>query len=403
METTLTTFLRGKIRVHQPAAGYRFNVDSVCLAAFSWVRAGEEVLDLGTGSGILLLLLAHFHLPHSMVGVELQPDIAELASRNFEENGWAAYARAVAADFRSPGAFNEGAFDLVVSNPPYYEAGRGMESPDPGRAVSRHSMSAGIGDVLAAGARALRPLGRLCLLCPAPRFGELLQLAPASGLSPRLARWVRSSPGKEPHLALVQLRKCEGRGLVTLPPLTIREDASRYSDEMAHWLGETGPLEPRFLCDVMLGRLARYLRLLGWDAAYANDAEDDWLLFQARRTGRVLVTRDRPLLARCRKEKVRAFDPSCDEPPAQLERLRTAHALDGRLVPRCIGCNAPVLPVERREALGKVPRYTYLTHERFSACPSCGKLTWDGSHLERFRKNVLEEIDPAKKEDKGEI
>jgi len=385
MEKTLTTFLRGKIHVHQPASGYRFNIDSVCLASFSWVRAGESVLDLGTGSGILLLLLAHFHLPVSLLGVELQPELAELASRNFEENGWSALGRAVAADFRKPGAFPEGALELAVCNPPYYEAGRGLPSPDDSRAMARHSLSAGLADVLSAGARALKAGGRLCLLCPAPRFSELLASAPAAGLNPHVVRWVRSSPASEPHLALVQFRKEALQSPVTLLPLTLRENSGDYSSEVALWLGEREPPEPRFLCDVMVGRLARYLRLAGLDAAYTNRAEDEWLLAQARRSGRVLITRDRPLLARCKKERVRAFDPGSDVPRDQLARVREAFRMEAEHSPRCMDCDAPVLEVERREALGKVPPYTYLTHERFSACPCCGKLTWEGSHLARFQ------------------
>lgn len=388
METTLTQFLGGRIRVHQPASGYRFNIDSVCLAAFSWVCAGESVLDLGTGSGILLLLLAHFHLPGSMLGVELQPDLAELASRNFEENGWSSFGRAVAADFRNPGAFPEGAFDLVVCNPPYHEAGRSFPSPDESRAVARHSLSANLGDVLSAGALALKERGRLCLLCPAPRFPELLALAPESRLALRLVRWVCSSPSSEPHLALLQFRKKAGRGPVTLPYLTLRGPSGDYTDEVDLWLGKKDPPAPRFLCDVMVGRLARYLRLVGLDATYTNKAEDEWLVAQAQRSGRVLITRDRPLLARCRKEKVQAFDPASDEPREQLARVRKAFQREASLGPRCMECNAAVIPVERHEALGKVPPYTYLTHERFSACPCCGKLTWEGSHLERFRKMI---------------
>jgi tRNA1Val (adenine37-N6)-methyltransferase len=387
MESTLTTFLRGKIRVHQPVAGYRFNVDSVCLAAFSWVRAGESVLDLGTGSGFLLLMLAHFHLPGSMLGVEIQPELASLAARNLEENGWPSSGSIVTADFRDPGALPGGAFDLAVCNPPYYEAGRGLESPDAGRALARHSFSAGFSDVLASAARALKPRGRLCLLCPAPRFSELLSLAPTQGLTPRLVRWVRSDAASEPHLALVQMAK-ETRGEpLALPPLSLR-DGGAYTAEMAFWLGESEPPEPRFLCDVMVGRLARYLRLAGFDAAYSNSAEDGWLLSGARRSARILVTRDRPLLARCRKEGVMAFDPESDSPREQFARFRGAFPAGEGAAPRCLECNAPAMPVERGEALGRVPPYTFLTHARFSACPSCGKLTWEGSHLERFRREV---------------
>lgn len=391
MKSSLTVFLGGKIRVHQPVRGYRFNVDSVCLSSFAWVREGETVLDLGTGSGILLLILANFHHPGSLVGVEIQPGVAEMAARNLEENGLSETGRILAADFRVPAAFPEGRFDLVVCNPPYYEVGREKASPDPARAMARHSFTAGFDEVLAAGARALGPGGRFCLLCPGARLAEVLAAARAAGLRGRLMRPVRSAPGAEPHLVLLQLRREEGRGCVSLPPLLIRGGEGTYTPELAYWLGQREPATPRFFCDAMLGRLARYLRLSGADAAYARGADDDWLLAEAERSGRILLTRDRPLLARCGKAGVRGFDPGSDAVGEQLGRVAESFLESPERGPlRCVDCNAPVLPVDRCQALGKVPPYTYLTHEQFSACPCCGKLTWEGSHLGRFRKEVIE-------------
>jgi tRNA1Val (adenine37-N6)-methyltransferase len=390
-QTTLTSFLRGKIRVHQAEAGRRFTIDSVCLASFSWVREGERVLDLGTGTGILLLLLGHFHHPGHLVGVEVQPDLARLAALNLEENGWSGEGRIVAADVRDPRAFPEAGFDLVVSNPPYHEAERGLVSPDPGRATARHSLSAGYTEFLDAARRALAPGGRFCFVAPAGRLPEILGLAATRGLPPCLVRPLRSTVSDEPHLVLIQLRKAASAPFLTLPPMILRGEDGAYTPEVALWLGDAEPPGPRFICDVMVGKLARYLRLAGADAAYAREAEDDWLMDQARRSGRVLLTRDRPLLAECSRSGVSAFDPGHDDPKRQMELVSRAFARGGTLGdrPRCLDCNAPVLPVDRQEASGKVPRYTYLTHERFTACPCCGKLTWEGSHLERFRREVL--------------
>jgi hypothetical protein len=138
----------------------------------------------------------------------------------------------------------------------------------------------------------------------------------------------------------------------------------------------------------MLGTLSRYLRLTGWDAAYARKAEDSWLLDECARSGRVLLTRDRPLLARCSMTGVTALDPGSDVPRDQLAAMRGAFPSKSPGVPRCLKCNAPTAELNREGARGKVPPYTHLTHERFNACPCCGKITWEGSHLERFRKDV---------------
>jgi tRNA1Val (adenine37-N6)-methyltransferase len=389
MDTTLTPFLRGKIRVHQPAKGYRFNVDSVLLAGFAWARDGETVLDLGTGSGILLLLLAHRHHLSRFLGVELQPELAGLARRNLEENGWSERGAILEGDLRNSALIPPGRFDLVVCNPPYGEPGRGMRSADPQRALARTGEAAPLQEVLAAARRALAPGGRACLVLPLERLAEALAAAEAAGLAPHLLRRVRHREGAEPHLALIQFLRGGSRRLLNLPDLALTASGGAYTAEVLKWMGDAPEDPPRVLCDVMLGKLARYLRLLGVDAAYARKAEDDWLLEEARRSGRILLTRDRPLLAQCPKAGVESFDPGSDAAKEQLARFRRAFSLSlGGRPPRCLRCNASPLPVRREEVRGLVPPYTYLTHTRFRACPCCGKLTWEGSHLERFQGQV---------------
>lgn len=389
-DTTLTPFLRGRIRVHQPERGYRFNIDSVVLAGFAWAREGERLLDLGAGTGILCLLLAHRHHLSSFTAVEIQPELAALAERNVEENGWTGTGRVVAGDLRSPDAVSSGAFDLVVCNPPYYHPGRGQAAANPQRALSRQGFSAEPADVLAAASRALAPGGRFCLVWPAPRLAELLASLPPAGLHPRLLRHVHDSAGSPPHLTLLQTTPAEGRGCLTLPPVVLRGSDHAFTPEVARWLGEVEPEGPRVFCDVMVGRLARYLRLTGVDAAYWRGAEDAWLVTECQRSGRTLLTRDRPLLARAARAGLDARDPASDSAAEQLAWFRAGFpsAAPGAR-PRCLACNAPTMTVEREEARGKVPPYTALTHRQFSACPCCGKLTWEGSHLERFKKTVM--------------
>lgn len=391
-ETTRTPFLRGKIHVHQPKKGYRFNVDSVALAGFAWVRDGERVLDLGTGSGILLLLLGHHHHPGTLTGIELQEDLAALAARNLEENGWGDRGRVVHGDLRDPDALGRRDFDLVLCNPPYQVAGRGQTSATPQRALARQSFSAELPDVVAAAARALAPGGRFCIVAPAARQTDLLAALGPAGLCPSLLRQVLDRPGREAHLVLLQACALPPRGCLTLPPLVLKDESGAYGPEMRFWLGHDTPGGPRFFCDCMLGTLSRYLRLMGCDAAYARKAEDSWLLGECARSGRVLLTRDRPLLARCAKAGVPALDPGGDVPRDQLDAVRRAFPSLSAGTPRCLKCNAPTAALNREDARGRVPPYTHLTHEHFNACPACGKLTWEGSHLARFRKDVTREL-----------
>jgi len=389
VEVSLTHFLGGALRVRQPARGYRFNVDSVLLARFAGTLDGERVLDLGAGTGILLLLAGHFGHPSRLCGVEIQEALADLCRENLAENGWDDRSEAVAADLRSPGAFPEGAWDLVVANPPYHGAGRSQACADPAKDTARRDASLAPGELFAAAARALAPRGRFCFLMPAPRREELSEALAHSGLHVRVCQAVRPDGASPAHLHLIQARREPGRGPLVLPDLPLRVAPREYQPEVARYLrGERGAA-PRFFADVMVGRLAKALRLLGYDAAYDRRAEDGWLLHESARTGRVLLTRDRALLAAAAKRRTEAFDPGDDAVLRQLEAVRERYGgPPGEGRPRCLCCNRPPEELERERARGRVPAYTWLTHDRFRACPGCGTLTWEGSHLERFRARI---------------
>ncbi len=387
----LTPFFGGAVRIHQPESGYRFNIDSVLLAGFAWARTNERLLDLGTGSGVLMLLLAHRHHLKSFVGVEIQQEMAALAARGVEENGWSERGTVATVDFRRQEAFEEGAFDLVVCNPPYFGAHSGRTSSDPGRAFARQGFTATLLDVLAAGGRALDRGGRFCMVWPASRSSELPSAVRAAKLHLRLRREVRPCRGEPAYLLLLQLVKEEVGKTLELPSLFVRGEGGAYTEEVAGWLGKRGPSCASFLCDAMVGKLARYLRLLGVDASYGRDAEDEWLLEEAKRTGRVLLTRDGELLARASKAGIAGWNPGSDDPARQLVSVARAFKIEtGTAIsaPRCLCCNAPLIILDRNGARGFVPPYTFLTHTHFSACPCCGKLTWEGSHLSRFRTDI---------------
>lgn len=392
MDTDLTIFLNGTLRVHQPRRGYRFSVDSVLLAGFARSIEGERVLDLGTGAGILLLLLkAHYH-PGPLTGVEIQGEFADLARRNLTENGFDEEARIAYGDLRDPAVVPEASFDLIVSNPPFYHSGRVQSSPDPRKASARDDRTFTLGDLAAGAARALAPSGRLCFILPTDREGEALCALASSGLHPALLRRVRNLPDAPDHRTMVQARFTSGGPPLELPPLPIRTAPDAYSEEVRLLLRQLPPRQPRFFCDAMLGTLARYLRLLGTDAAYARGADDGWLARECLRSGRILLTRDRELARRAGGTGLSSFNPDDDRPPRQLALVRREYPdLAPTGTGRCLRCDAELLPMERDAARGRVPPYTWLTRERFHACPCCGKLTWEGSHLERFAKIVRSE------------
>lgn len=145
---------------------------------------------------------------------------------------------------------------------------------------------------------------------------------------------------------------------------------------------------PRLMCDEMLGRLARWLRLLGVDTACLKGVDDDAILAAAQREGRVLLTRDVALAARMPGALlVRAL-----EPEAQLREAVQALGLQpdrARLMTRCSLCNAELVRAGRAEAEGHVPEAAFASHEAYWRCPGCRKWYWRGTHAVRIEERLL--------------
>ncbi len=155
------------------------------------------------------------------------------------------------------------------------------------------------------------------------------------------------------------------------------------------------PIEPRFLLDGHLGRLATYLRMLGFDCLYRNDYDDEQLAQIAQQEGRILLSRDRRLLMRTTVTYgycLRSLD--------LLEQLNEAierFDLRSRLAPfhRCLRCNHPLEPVAKEVVLDRLEPLTKLYFDDFQICPACGQIYWKGSHYEKMQK-LVEEISKNK-------
>ncbi|MFQ5790457.1 MAG: Mut7-C RNAse domain-containing protein [Acidobacteriota bacterium] len=145
---------------------------------------------------------------------------------------------------------------------------------------------------------------------------------------------------------------------------------------------------PRFVADAMVGKLARWLRILGADVLYDPSLQDHQLLSLARREKRILLTRDAPLASRASNPPT-LFIKSIDF-RRQLVQVVETYRLDPRqnLFSRCIDCNALLEPARREEVRGKVPPYVYSTQARFKHCPCCDKYLWGGTHRHHMQQTL---------------
>ncbi len=158
--------------------------------------------------------------------------------------------------------------------------------------------------------------------------------------------------------------------------------------EAAHRLRPGLLAGARFVCDTHLGRLAAYLRMLGFDATYRNDFPDDQIACLSATEQRVLLTRDRGLLKR--RTVVRGYFVRASNPREQLQEIVERYDLldQIRLFTRCMKCNAPLQPVRKEEVLERLPPRTRQYHDEFRFCPGCGKIYWQGSHYRRMRRLI---------------
>lgn len=145
---------------------------------------------------------------------------------------------------------------------------------------------------------------------------------------------------------------------------------------------------PRFVVEPTLGRLARWLRILGCDVLYGPNYSGRGLLSAARREERVVLTRDRRLARRADLPRFLLIED--DRFREQLRQVVSAFHIDaaGGLFERCVECNGALEAVAREEVAGRVPEFVFATQESFRKCSRCGHLYWEGTHVERVRREL---------------
>lgn len=229
---------RGGLRVIQRADAFRFGTDAVLLADFAAPRRHDRVCDMGTGTGIIPLLLYARENTISADAVEIQPDMADMAARSMAMNGLNEKIRVLLGDLRSIRTLLPHArYDLVTCNPPYGKAGGTLLNPDASKRLARHEESCAIEDVACAAAWLLQNGGRLCCVFPAARMIELSDAMRKYRMAPKRIRMVHSRVEKAAHLCLMEGMLDARPGLIIEPPLVIYDENNAYTPELRRIYG----------------------------------------------------------------------------------------------------------------------------------------------------------------------
>lgn len=217
----------------QTDESFKLSTDSVLLADFANMSRVRSCLDLGSGAGVLTVLLAAKNPEAQLTGVEIQSEYAELSRQNLSVNGMGGRARILSADLREHRSlFAAESFDLCVSNPPYFSENSGYTAPAEHRAIARDERNCSLGDICAAAKWALRWGGSFAMVHRPERLSEIFCAMTEAGIEPKRLRMVCHSAERAPSLVLIEGRRGGNKGLKIESPLILTGADGRDSEEI---------------------------------------------------------------------------------------------------------------------------------------------------------------------------
>ena len=220
-------------RILQKKDGFCFGMDAVLLAGFARVQAGERALDLGTGTGIIPILLSAKTAGDSFTGLEIQEAFAEMAGRSVQLNGLADRVKIVQGDIREASRlFGKASFDVVTSNPPYMNDAHGLKNPDLPKAIARHEVLCTLAELVRETALLLKPGGRFYLVHRPHRLVEIITVLREYKLEPKRMKLVHPFIDKEANMVLIEAFRGGGPMMKVEAPIIVYQEPGVYTSEI---------------------------------------------------------------------------------------------------------------------------------------------------------------------------
>jgi len=220
-------------RILQKKDGFCFGMDAVLLSGFARVQAGERALDLGTGTGIIPILLSAKTAGDSFTGLEIQEAFAEMAGRSVQLNGLADRVKIVQGDIREASRlFGKASFDVVTSNPPYMNDAHGLKNPDLPKAIARHEVLCTLAELVRETALLLKPGGRFYLVHRPHRLVEIITVLREYKLEPKRMKLVHPFIDKEANMVLIEAFRGGGPMMKVEAPMIVYKEPGVYKSEI---------------------------------------------------------------------------------------------------------------------------------------------------------------------------
>ena len=208
-------------------------MDAVLLSGFALVKEGEQVLDLGTGTGIIPLLLSAKTRGKHFSALEIQEEIADMAARSVSINHLEEKIKIVKGDIKEASRiFGAASFDVVTTNPPYMNDAHGLKNPTEIKAISRHEVLCALEDVVREGAKVLKPGGRMYMVHRPHRLIEILETMTKYKLEPKRMKFVHPFRDKEANMVLIESVRGGGAFLKLEAPIVVYKEPGVYTDEI---------------------------------------------------------------------------------------------------------------------------------------------------------------------------
>lgn len=224
---------RNGYKIIQNRDGFCFGMDAVLLSGFALVKPGEKAVDLGTGTGIIPLLLEAKNQGIHYTGLEIQEAMAEMARRSVALNHLEEKITIVTGDIKEASRlFGAASFDVVTSNPPYMNYSHGLKNPDLPKAIARHEVLCSLSDVTREAARLLRPGGRFYMVHRPHRLVEIITALKDCRLEPKRMKMVHPFADKEANMVLIEAVR-GGRSMIKVEaPVIVYKEPGVYTDEI---------------------------------------------------------------------------------------------------------------------------------------------------------------------------
>lgn len=224
---------RNGYRIIQDPGRFCFGMDAVLLSGFARAKEGDRVLDLGTGTGIIPILMEAKTNASRFFALEIQEESADMARRSVALNGLEKKIQVVTGDIKEAEKyFNASSFDVITCNPPYMIGKHGLVNPDAPKAIARHEILCTLEDVIRQAAFLLKPGGSFYLVHRPFRLAEILSLLVTAKLEPKRMRLVYPYVDKEPNMVLLQAVRGGKSRMTVEKPLIIFEKPGVYTKEI---------------------------------------------------------------------------------------------------------------------------------------------------------------------------